>query len=373
MKLIPLRGFKAWTVVKERRDGSRWESRPYYQHRATGLMIDTSKHPMGTAAFYAEAQRIEAAYEAMKGRDPKPGTLGGLMAFYVATDHFRQVLSARSRRDYLWCRDYLAPIGDVSVVSLTTPLVSGIIDKAAKAHGWRRANYVLTFLRQVVRHCRPHGLISGDPTEGVIPKRRPRDAGYANRPWPDDERDVVFSAATPQLRAALSLMENTGLDPSDAIRVARSAEKDGELRGVRGKTGVEIVIPIGERLAAALAEAPKHDATTLLASSKGLPWTYDGLATSFQRLRTKLEKADKIGPGLTMKGLRHTVATVLREEGADERAIADLLGQKTTSMAGHYSRSADLSRKNQETVRALDDARAKRGARVKPLTPKRQT
>ena len=373
MKLIRLQGFKAWTARKERRDGSRWESRPYYQHRASGLMIDTAKHPMGSASFYAEAQRLEAAWAAVRDAAPKPGTLGGLMAFFVATDHFRQNLSTRTRRDYLWCRDYLAPIGDVTVPALDTPLIAGIIDKAAAKHGWRRANYVLTFLRQVVRHARPHGLIDGDPTEGVIPKRRPKDAGYANRPWPDGEREEVFAAATPQLRAALAVMENTGLDPSDAIRVARSAEQDGQLRGIRGKTGVEIVIPIGERLAAALAEAPKHDATTLLASSKGVPWTYDGLATAFQRLRTKLEKAKKIAPGLTMKGLRHTVATVLREEGSDERAIADLLGQKTTSMAGHYSRSADLSRKNQETVRALDEARAKRRDGVKPFAPKRQT
>ncbi|WP_297323592.1 tyrosine-type recombinase/integrase [uncultured Bartonella sp.] len=41
--------------------------------------------------------------------------------------------------------------------------------------------------------------------------------------------------------------------------------------------------------------------------------------------------------GLTLKGLRHTVATILAEMGMDERTIADVLGQKTIEMARHYS------------------------------------
>jgi len=68
-----------------------------------------------------------------------------------------------------------------------------------------------------------------------------------------------------------------------------------------------------------------------------------------------------------MKGLRHTVATTLREEGKDQREIADLLGQATTSMAGHYSRSANLAAKNRDTVKALDEANEKRTKVVKPL------
>jgi integrase len=49
-----------------------------------------------------------------------------------------------------------------------------------------------------------------------------------------------------------------------------------------------------------------------------------------------LEAEGLIQSGLTLKGLRHTVATTLREVGLDERRIADLLGQKTLSMARHY-------------------------------------
>lgn len=46
-----------------------------------------------------------------------------------------------------------------------------------------------------------------------------------------------------------------------------------------------------------------------------------------------------------LKGLRHTVATTLREMGKDYATIADILGQKTEAMAKHYSRRADTSRR----------------------------
>ena len=56
---------------------------------------------------------------------------------------------------------------------------------------------------------------------------------------------------------------------------------------------------------------------------------------------------------LTPKGLRHTLATSLREEGKDERAIADVLGQKTPAMARHYSRNAALAKKNKKTLKSI--------------------
>ena len=59
-------------------------------------------------------------------------------------------------------------------------------------------------------------------------------------------------------------------------------------------------------------------------------------------------------PSLTLYGLRHTVAVILRESGADERTIADALGQKTIEMARHYARGADLRRKMRGVVASFD-------------------
>jgi integrase len=101
-------------------------------------------------------------------------------------------------------------------------------------------------------------------------------------------------------------------------------------------------------------------AITLCASSKGRPWTLSGFSSAWNKIRTELEKAGKVGPGLTLYGLRHTLAVILRESGADERTIADALGQRTIEMARHYSKGADLRGKMRGVVRNFDAELAKR-------------
>ena len=67
-----------------------------------------------------------------------------------------------------------------------------------------------------------------------------------------------------------------------------------------------------------------------------------------------LEQGVIINNSLTLYGLRHTVAVILRECGFDERTIADALGQKTIEMARHYAKGADLKRKMRGVVTEWD-------------------
>lgn len=341
-------------------------------HRSTGHKIDLQKHPVGSAGFLAECDRIRAIAEAAKVRAPRPGTLGGLIEVYKGLEHFAN-LAPVTRRDYLRCADFLAPIADTPVHVIDTALIAGIHDKAAAKLGWRRANYLRTFLSEVFRHCVPKGLIGNNFAKGVIPKPRPKSRPRANRPWTWQELEVVLGRASPHMRAALALMANTGLDPSDALRLRRDQIDGATIWGVRGKTGAEFAIPVGPTLRAALDAAPRHDALTILASTRGTPWTYDGFSSVWHRFKRKLEVEGVIAAGLTPKGLRHTVATALREAGLDERSIADLLGQKTPAMARHYSRDANLAAKNRKTVLALERANKSRAKVVKPSAENRQT
>ncbi|AMM86499.1 hypothetical protein AZF01_21005 [Martelella sp. AD-3] len=68
-----------------------------------------------------------------------------------------------------------------------------------------------------------------------------------------------------------------------------------------------------------------------------------------------LEEQGKVQPGLTLKGLRHTVATILREMGKDYASIQLVLGQNTEAMARHYSRRADM---REQTTGAMADFEA---------------
>lgn len=358
MSIIRVKGFK---IFKDR------HGKPRCYHRATGHKIDLDAAPLGTAEFFAECERIRALAEAMKAKEPKAGTLGGLIAAYYQTEHFRDTLSDRTRKDYRKVADYLAPIMDTPAHRLDTPLVSAIHDKAARKLGWRQANMLRTFLCEVFRYCIPKGLAVSNPAVAVIPKPRPKSLKRANRPWTIAELIFVIENAPPRVAATIALIAATGLDPTDALELQRSQIDNGTLRAKRGKTGRVVSLPITGRLRAALDAAPKHDAVTILATSKGKPWTYDGFATAWHRWKAKQAEADTIPSDLTLKGLRHTVGTILREGGMSLRQIADFLGQSEEAMAHWYSRDADLTERNRIAADVLDSELTRRAEVVKPF------
>ncbi len=360
MTMIKVKGFK---IFRDKKPPFR--TRCY--HRATGYKIDLEAIALGSADFFAECEKIRAIAEATKVKDPKPGTLGGLLVAYYKTEHFSDTLSDRTRKDYRKVAEYLEPIRDTPISAIDTPLVSAIHDKATIKLGWRQANMLRTFLFEVFKYGIPKGLISANFAAAVIPKPRPKSLKRANRPWTISELTFVLSNAPSHIAAALCVMAYTGLDPSDALHLKRDAMSDGMIRALRGKTGTDIAVPVIRFLAEALDRAPKHDAITILASTKRRPWTYDGFSTAWHRWRGKQVDTNLLAKDLTLKGLRHTVATLLREDGMSKAEIADLLGQKTESMAGHYSRDANLAERNRKTGAALQSVIENRTGVVKPF------
>jgi len=124
----------------------------------------------------------------------------------------------------------------------------------------------------------------------------------------------------------------------------------GEIATRRAKAGEPVFWPMPRPLADIFDKTPTH-AVTLCANSRGHPWTLNGFRAAWRTLRILLEKVrillekkGRIGSALTLYGLWHTVAVILRESGCDGRTIADALGQKTIEMARHYAKGADLTK-----------------------------
>jgi integrase len=331
-------------------------------HRKTGLPIDLKQAPIGSAAFFAECTRIAALADAKAAKE-KPGTLGLLICDYRKAAAF-QDLAPQTRFDYQKILDYLRPIGDTALVLFDRPLVVRIRDKAAESKGRRFGNYVRAVLSLLFNWGRERGFLADNPASGIKDIRRQKGLPEANRPWSDQERDAVLNAAPDHMRPAIALMMFTGLGPKDALTLPRNFGKGSEIATTRAKTGEPVFWDMPRPLAVILADAPSHAATTLCANSRGLPWTLNGFRASWRTLRVHLEKAGAIGPGLTLYGLRHTVAVILRECGYDERTIADALGQKTIEMARHYAKGADLRGKMRGVVKSFDAELAKRRTEI---------
>ena len=344
MAIVRMKGFQIW---QDRKPPYKWRCR----HRKSGTMIDTAKFPLGSMSFMAECSRIIQMLD--KGDNAKPGTLGMLITRYRASVAF-QDLAYRTKSDYQRIFDYLQPIADTACDRFTPPLIVKIRDKAAEKHGRRFGNYVKQVMSSMFSWSVERGYIKSNPAFNIKGIRRPKGMEDANRPWSDQERHTVLSALPPHMALPIVLMMYCGLDPQDALSLPRSAIANGCIDSKRGKTGVPLWLPLPEAVLTAINNAPEHDAETLCANSYGKPWTYNGYSTNWAKLKKKLEAEQQINCGLTLKGLRHTVATTLREMGVSYDLIATMLGHKTEAMAKHYSKHAVVSKKLSSTIVELD-------------------
>lgn len=149
----------------------------------------------------------------------------------------------------------------------------------------------------------------------------------------------------------------TGIRQGDVLRLPRSVLSGNCIHIITRKRRVQISIDILTDLRKALDEAPRHDAITLCANSRGKPWTESGFRASFFKELKKLEALGLVETGLTFHGLRHTVATELAEAGVSAEDIAAVLGQRSSEMASHYARQADRSRRSKAAIRKLKPLR----------------
>jgi integrase len=321
----------------------------YAYHRKSGRRIAAE---FGTPEFFAELAAIEVD---TKGHEVKPGTLGALIVSYRRSAGF-QSLKPRTKDDYQKVLEYLKPLGLSPLVELSQGWVARLRDKTFEKRKRKFANYTLTVLSILFEHAIEQEMMASNPVCKVKRVRKATDAPEANRPWLDFERDAVADALPAHMRLPVALMMYCGLDPQDALSLPRTAVSDGKLDTRRGKTGVPVWVPLPTPVLDVLAVEPVHPATTLTlcANSHGKPWTVSGFRASWRPIKLRLEEAGKVESDLTLKGLRHTVATILAEMGKDYATIAQMLGQKTEAMAKHYSRRADMAKKMAETVAELE-------------------
>jgi integrase len=349
MTVIRVKGFQ---IFKDRHGRTRC------YHRKTRQPVDLIKAPIGTPEFFAECARIAAL---ATRTDSKPGTLGLLIQTYKSSAAFTD-LAPRTKVDYQRGFDYLRPIEGTPLVKFDRALIVRLRDKAVETRGRRHGNYIKSILSIVFAWGSERGFVADNPASGIKQVRRKKGLPDPNRPWSDEERHAVLHGVPSHMCLPIALMMFTGLGPKDALVLPRSFYKrqENEIATRRSKTSEPVYWPCPSPLTEILNSTPSHDALTLCANSYGRPWTVSGFNSSWKRVHKRLQREGAIGPGLTLYGLRHTVAVILRESGADERTIADALGQAEPKMALHYAQGADLKPKMRGVVKSFEAELEKR-------------
>jgi len=304
-------------------------------HRKSGTPIDAS---LPIPKIIAEVERLNEAHS--KPNEQK-GTLGALLASYKASPRFTD-LKPRTKTDYHKCMDYLKSIEGTPLHLIDTHFMAKLRDKTVKRKKGAFTNHMLATLSSAFKHGKEYGMIAANPCleldKAKVTGKKP------NRPWTAMERVQVLAAAPVQLRAPLALARFLGIRKGDILTLSRMAYKDEFLTFDTGKTGKKMKLPVAGQLKVILDAAPQGKKVTMLCvNSKGEPWTNMGFTASVRKFFAKCVKVGIADEGLTMHGLRHTVAAELKNAGFSLDQIKDYLGQETTEMASHYSSSADVS------------------------------
>ncbi len=169
-----------------------------------------------------------------------------------------------------------------------------------------------------------------------------------------DALEAPAGAGAAELRGPFAIMASTGLRIGDVIALPRSGYDGAQLHRRPRKRKVLAHMAVAAPLRAILDAAPTGEAATLSVSSRGRPWTYNGLMSSWRKVRIGLEEAKAIGLGLSPHDLRQSVAVILREAGFGDREIADMLAQEDAGVALDYAKEAVLVDLNAKAVRTVE-------------------
>jgi integrase/recombinase XerD len=204
------------------------------------------------------------------------------------------------------------------------------------------ARYIAS-LRSFYRFLCSENLIPKDPTALLQSPRKPeRLPRYLSTEEVNRLMGVLRSGhpASVRLRGMLELMYAAGLRVSELVTLThdRLDLKVGYVR-ILGKGGKERVVPIGERARLAVQaylaiRAPAPAAVkSIFLSNRLRPMS----AVQFWRLIAKAAREAGIQQPVTPHMLRHTFASHLVQNGADLRAVQEMLGHSSITTTQIYT------------------------------------
>lgn len=303
----------------------RSKGRTYYYHRQS--MTRLPGQP-GSPEFVRALSSLKVT-----SNTSATGSLGGLVYAYRGSPEF-VALAPSSKRRYNTILNDLKSLDGMPLVQVTGDFLYAWRDKKAAQRSRSFANLGVILLRIIFTWGSKRGHCKANPALNVDLIRKPRGAPIKNRPWRPAEVEAALEAAPPWLRLALAIAAYTGLRQSDVARVTWACYDGHAFETRQQKTGAPIWVPVHYKLRELLDAAPRvHE--QIVVGVYGRPVSQAHIAGAFWKL------VKGLGDGLSFHGLRHTLGTALAEAGCDPPTIAAVLGQSTTKMAEHYSRTAN--------------------------------
>jgi integrase/recombinase XerC len=207
----------------------------------------------------------------------------------------------------------------------------------------------LAALRSLYRWLAQAGVVEQNPAKLVatpkLPKRLPRVPTIEEVNTVLDSQMAESSAFPERDQVILELLYGCGIRNSELIGInLNDIRWSNELILVRGKGRKERYVPFGDSAAAAvkkylalrqmtLAQAKRTIEKALLVNFRGTRLT----TRSIGRIVKHIAVANGLSPDIHPHTLRHAFGTHMLEEGADLRAIQEMLGHERLSTTQRYT------------------------------------
>jgi len=244
---------------------------------------------------------------------------------------------------------FAAYVGEAGWKQIDHVRIRGFLSKLYD-HGLSKTSVarVLAAVRSLYRWLAREGVVEQNPAALVstprLPKKLPRVPTI-------EEMNTVLDGAMPELaawaerdRLILELLYGCGIRNSELIGIDLDDVRwSGEAILVRGKGRKERYVPFGDAVKSALdAYVPvrqqklaerKQSTRALLLNTRGTRLT----TRSVGRIVKRIAVAKGLSPDVHPHTLRHAFGTHMLEEGADLRAIQEMLGHERLSTTQRYT------------------------------------
>ena len=232
------------------------------------------------------------------------------------------------------CVGLLKPIvADFRPHQLTASDVTQIVRAVGKKHGATTANQCRATLSAVFGFAIELGLATTNPVRDTkkiaIPKRK--------RYVENAELDAIGAAGSPVIQAVIDLAYVTGQRISDVLDLSLDVKEKNYVTLVQRKTGhrmklrrtrglITVIKAVTATCEKRLRNSVKEkgvEPETIVFNSRGLPYTYDGFSTLWQRARKE-------------SGIQDARIHDVRAKAITD---AEELGMDAQTLAGHASRT----------------------------------
>lgn len=263
---------------------------------------------------------VSAYHEAHRDRKrPSSGRLSDAITTYKASAAY-EALSDATKRAYGAHLDLIkAEFGDAPFKVL------GDRRFRADALDWRdtmrktprQADYAMGTFKRLLDHAKDRGHLEANVLEDV---KRLYKGNRADSIWTVEDIEAFNRVASKELQWALALALATALRQSDLISLPWGACDANSVTLRTQKSDKRVVIPLTLAGRKTLASIEKRHLIVLTNGRGKLPWTADGLRSSFRKA------CEKAGVKRTFHDLRRTAATTLLAAGIDKPQVAMIMG-----------------------------------------------